>query len=307
MEKKWLEIEVKISGEGVDLVPAALNDLGCTGVIVEEKKLDTFVQPCWELDKSQDYRVKAYFPEPENMRAWLEELKVRLKDIGSFFPGEAPVLVGMRKLEDEAWAEDWKQYFHAFRVGRHLVFKPTWENSQVSDGDIVINIDPGMAFGTGTHPTTRLCLESLSLILEDDSPPAKVLDVGTGSGILAMAAAALGAQKVVACDVDETARKVARSNVVLNAMENKVEISNRLLSGIEEKFDMVVANILAEENVRLASDLIRCLKKGGWLILSGILAEKEPLIEAGFASFALTPPRITRLEDWSCFTYKKGD
>ena len=276
-----------------------------SGVIVEEKKLDTFIQPDYELDSDQDYYVKAYFREPENMQSWLGALKVRLLEIGAFIPGEKPVLLGTRKLEDEAWAEDWKQHFHSFRVGRHLVFKPTWENSPVMPGDIVINIDPGMAFGTGTHPTTRLCLECLNRLLEEDLPAGEVLDVGTGSGILAMAAVALGAQKVVGCDVDETACEVARRNIAMNAMDRKILVSGRLLSEIDGKFDIVVANILAEENVRLASDLFGHLKKSGWLILSGILVEKEPLIEKGFSSFALTPPRITRMEDWSCFTFQK--
>lgn len=305
MSENWLQIEVKISAEGVDLVCASLNDLGCSGVIVEEKKLDTFVQPGYELDSGQDYRVKAFFPEPLDLESWYEELEGRLLEIASFIPGEGPELLGTRKLEDEAWAEDWKQHFHSFRVGRHLIFKPTWENTPALAGDIVLNIDPGMAFGTGTHPTTRLCLESLNRILEEDSSSGDVLDVGTGSGILAMAAVALGAQKALGCDVDETACEVARRNIAMNAMEDRVEVSDRPLSEIDGKFDIVVANILAEENVRLAADLLRHLKKDGWLILSGILLEKEPLIEKGFSSFDLFPARITRLEDWSCFSFRK--
>ncbi|MBN2428324.1 MAG: 50S ribosomal protein L11 methyltransferase [Deltaproteobacteria bacterium] len=307
MTENWIEIEVKIPAEGVDLVCACLNDLGCGGVVVEEKDLDTFVPPSYELEADRDYHIKAYFPEPENVECWRVELEGHLQAMVSLVQGKSPVLLETRKVKDEAWAENWKQHFHSFRVGQHLVFKPTWEESRVEPGDIIINIDPGMAFGTGTHPTTRLCLESLDRILADGISAARVLDVGTGSGILAMAAAALGAQTVLGCDVDETACEVARRNVALNGLTDRIRISGRPLSEIDEQSDIVLANILAEENVRLAPELIRCLKKGGWLILSGILIEKEALIEKGFSSFPLTSATISRLEDWACFTFRKKD
>jgi ribosomal protein L11 methyltransferase len=305
MSKSWIEMSLKIPSLGVDLVCDCLNGMGCSGVIVEEKKLDTFAPPHHELERDQEYSIRAFFPEPENIDRLRGEIERHLLEISSFIPGWVPAAMELKSLAEDNWAEDWKQNFHSFRVGGHLVFKPTWEKSPVSDKDIVINIDPGMAFGTGTHPSTRLCLESLNRILEDGCSLGNVLDVGTGSGILSMAAAALGAERVFGCDVDETACEVARRNIAMNGMENNIEVSARLVAEIEDTFDVVVANILAEENVRLGPDLFRCLKKDGWLILSGILGEKEPLIESGFSSFSLTPPRITRQEDWSCFVFQK--
>jgi ribosomal protein L11 methyltransferase len=174
-------------------------------------------------------------------------------------------------------------------------------------GDRLISLDPGMAFGTGTHATTRLCLESLNRIVEQGFAAARVLDVGTGSGILALAAAALGAQEVVGLDVDETACEVARRNVSLNGFEGRISISRRPLGEIEGQGDIVLANILAEENIRLAPELLNHLRNGGWLILSGILAEKESLIEKAFSGFPLGVPVLTRCEDWVCFTFRKND
>ncbi len=305
MSKSWIEMSLKTPSLGVDLVCDCLNGMGCSGVIVEEKELDTFVMPHHELERGQEYSIRAFFPEPEDIDHWRGDIERHLLEISSFIPGWSPLAMELKLLADENWAEDWKQNFHSFRVGSHLVFKPTWDKGPVPEGDIVINIDPGMAFGTGTHPSTRLCLERLNGILEAGYPLGKVLDVGTGSGILAMAAVALGAERVLGCDVDETACAVARRNIAMNGMENEIEVSGKLLAEIEEKFDVVVANILAEENVRLGPDLLRCLNKGGWLILSGILGEKETLIKSGFSLFSLTLPRITRLEDWSCFVFQK--
>jgi ribosomal protein L11 methyltransferase len=169
----------------------------------------------------------------------------------------------------------------------------------------VVNLDPGMAFGTGAHGTTRLCLETLAELFAGSDPPHRVLDVGTGSGILAIAAAALGAQRVLACDIDPEACQTARENVLLNGVAQRVEITDKPLAQLEGDFQVVLANILAEENVRLADELTRRVAAGGHLVLSGILREKEDLVAAGFASLPLRGPIISRQDDWSCLHYRK--
>jgi ribosomal protein L11 methyltransferase len=305
MLENWIEIEIEVAGENVDLVSAGMMDLDCCGIIVEDRKLDTFTPPGYELDACQDYRIKAYFPEPQSPKLWRRQVEERLHLTANGIRGKPPVILSLRKVENEAWAENWKQNFCSFRVGKHLVFRPSWEQEETEPGKRVISLDPGMAFGTGTHATTRLCLESLNRLVEQGFPADRVLDVGTGSGILALAAAALGAGTVVGVDVDETACEVACRNVALNGFADRIRISQQSLSEIESQSDIILANSLAEENIRLAPELLRHLKKGGWLILSGILVEREPLIEKGFATFPLDFSAVTRLEDWACFTFRK--
>lgn len=305
MSKRWLEIAIKLPANGVDLACYCFNESGCSGVIVEERELDTFVLPGFELENGRDYRIRAFFPEPDDRLAWRADIESRLKEIGSWIRGWPSPEIEVISLAEEAWAEDWKQHFHSFRIGDRLVFKPTWEDYSAARDDILINLDPGMAFGTGTHATTRLCLESLNTLLGDNEAVKSVLDVGTGSAILALGAAALGVERVLGCDIDETACQVARQNIALNGMQNIIEVTDRPVCEIEETFDIVLANILAEENVRLASDLCRCLKRAGRLVLSGILSEKEALVLEGFSDYPLGLPQVTRLQDWSCFTFQK--
>ena len=173
------------------------------------------------------------------------------------------------------------------RVGPRLVTNPPWEAFTPQAGDAVVTLDPGMAFGTGTHGTTRLCLEALAGLFEGAAPPRRVLDVGTGSGILAIAAAALGAEEVLACDIDAEACRTARENVAANGVADRVEVTDRPLEELTGGFDVVLANILAEENIRLAELLVSRLAPGGTLILSGIREEKEALVSAAFGRFGL--------------------
>jgi ribosomal protein L11 methyltransferase len=168
----------------------------------------------------------------------------------------------------------------------------------------VVTLDPGMAFGTGTHDTTRLCLEALAQLFEEQQLQ-RVLDVGTGSGILAIAAAALGAQQVVACDIEPESCRVAAENARLNLVDGRVQITDRPLEELEGDFQLVLANILAEENIRLAPQLVSRLTPGGSLVLSGILVEKEQLVIDALRTFALTGPDIVRTAEWSCLIYRK--
>ncbi len=208
-------------------------------------------------------------------------------------------------MRNEDWAEGWKQHFSVLHLGQ-LVIRPTWEEYTPAAGEAVVTLDPGMAFGTGTHGTTRLCLEALAELFAVPSPPQRVLDVGTGSGILAIAAAVLGAHRVLACDIDPQACQTARENAAMNGVTGQVEITDQPLENLEEDFQVVLANILAEENVRLANELFRRLAVGGVLVLSGILQEKEALVAAGFSSLPLLGPVISRRDEWSCLLYRKS-
>lgn len=249
--------------------------------------------------------IKAYFAAPDDLQALRRRVEERLAWLGRAVPGLGGGVTAVSPLRQEDWAEGWKQHFSAVRIGRRLVIKPSWERFAAAAGDVVVELDPGMAFGTGTHGTTRLCLEALAEIFDSDAPPGRVLDVGTGSGILAIAAVALGAGRVLACDIEAEACRTARQNARQNGVGERLEITGAPLESLEGGFDVVLANILAEENARLAAELVGRLAPGGTLVLSGILQEKEPLVEAAFASFGLAGPDTRHREEWSCLLYRK--
>lgn len=300
-----MEMRIRVPVAVVDLVCHELAELGCDGVTVEERQLDTFVPPDPDEVSAEDYVIKAYYSvngEAETLRGLITE---RLEWLAGLAPGWKPEVPEVREVRTEDWAEGWKQHFHAVRIGPRLVVKPTWEDVSSAPGDVVVNLDPGMAFGTGTHGTTRLCLEALAGLFEQSPRPQRVLDVGTGSGILAIAAAALGAKRVLACDIEPDSCRIAEENAALNRVESRMEVTGEPLQDLEGAFDVVLANILAEENIRLASELVGRVAPGGALVLSGILLEKEEMVREAFAPFPLTGPEISRREEWSCLLYRR--
>ncbi len=188
--------------------------------------------------------------------------------------GLGSLALDVQDVEDKDWAENWKQFYKPFRIGSHLVVKPTWERYAVQPGDVLIELDPGMAFGTGTHETTHMCMELLEKHLR---PGLRVMDVGAGSGILAIAAAKLGADPVLAIDIDPDAVKVAAENVALNGVGDRVRvICGDLVKSQAMPCDVAVANIVADAICLLAGPLTQHLEKGGLLLCSGIIREREP-------------------------------
>ena len=304
MKNEWIVIEVTVPGQWVELAGAVVSGLGAQGTVVEERQLDTFSVPDDDLDPDASYCLKVYFEQSEDPQQLCQKIEQELGSLpalaGEQFTVGAPQLV---KMED--WAENWKQNFSTLRIGSRLVIHPSWEKYQPQADEVAIEIDPGMAFGTGTHGTTLLCLEMIAELLAAGEPPQNMLDVGTGSGILALGAAALGCPQILANDIDPLACEVARENVVKNGLQARIEISPLPLEELPGDYDLVVANILAEENVRLRQEFMRHLRPGGWLVLSGILCEKEDLVRAGFADLPLAS-FPTRLQgEWICLLYRR--
>lgn len=304
MSDSWCEIRIPIPAAAVDLVCAELAELGCDGVTVEERRLDTFVPPDPDEPLIGPARLRAYFKvAPGDVEALRKAVRERLRFLVPLVAGLEPRLPEVAEVRSEDWAEGWKQHFPVVRIGRRLIVRPSWEAYAPSGDEVVIVLDPGMAFGTGTHGTTRLCLEALVSLFETAAPPRRVLDVGTGSGILALAAAALGAERVLACDIEAEACRIAAENARNNGLAERVEVTGAPLQDLEGDFDLVLANILAEENIRLADPLVSRVRPGGSLVLSGILREKEALVAAAFAAYPLIGPQFLRREDWSCLVY----
>lgn len=304
MNRTWLEIIIPAPAFAVDLICHEMIELGSQGVTIEERQLDTFIMPDPDEDSPENYRLKTYFPNADAAELLEQQIAERLQALREMLPSLPEIEIETHPIRQQDWAEDWKQHFSSTRIGRRLVIKPTWEDFSPSPSDAVVTLDPGMAFGTGTHDTTRLCLEALAQLF-DQQTLQRVLDVGTGSGILAIAAAALGAQHVVACDIEPQSCLVAAENARLNGVDSRVRITGQALDELEDGFQLVLANILAEENIRLAPQLVSRLASGGSLVLSGILVEKEQMVVDAFRAFSLSGPNIFRTSEWSCLVYRK--
>ena len=302
MKNEWIVIEVTIRGEFVDLLGEALVEQGCSGTVVEEKQLDTFTVPDEDLEADSPYTIKAYFDAGSDPQQILSKLAAHFAATPILKDLDIGITVG-DIVRTEDWANDWKQNFSPLSIGSNLIICPSWETYSPQEGEKVIEIDPGMAFGTGTHGTTQLCLEMVSELLAGDTPPHNMLDVGTGSGILALGAAALGCERIVAIDIDSVACRVAKENVQKNGYTEQIEVGSRSLETLPGQFDLIVANIMAEENIRLKQAFIDHLQGGGYLVLSGILREKEQLVCAGFSDLPLALLDSRYQDEWVCLLF----
>ncbi len=309
MSTTWVELSCDVPSEMVDQLADFLMELTGTGVSIENLSLDTFSLDT--LEETPIKTVKAYFAADADHANKVAELSAYLAAFGPQYVGFIFQPPRVSYIQEEDWANNWKAHFTSARVGTRIVIKPSWEDFDASGGIILLQLDPGMAFGTGTHPTTRLCLEFLEEIFFHEGSfgsfgypaPKGVLDVGTGTGILAIAAAKMGAERIVAIDIDPQAVAIARENLAMNGATGEILVSDTPLADVDGTFDIVVSNILAEELARLATELVNRLNPGGFLLLSGILTEKEELVVAAFSEFGLTLAATGRHGEWSCLGY----
>lgn len=306
MATRWLEISLAVPDETVDIVSQMLVELGSTGVTTAEHALDTFIIPSPD-DLGNSPEIKAYFEQHESPESLCEKIREKLMTVVDIYPALAEVRVSGHSLEGQDWANEWKQHFPPFRVGDRLVICPSWTDWQKEAAETVLTLDPGQAFGTGTHATTSLCLDAVAEHFASSTPPQRVLDVGTGSGILAMAAAALGAEQVLANDIDQTACDVAQANVNGNHLDQHITVTNSPLEELAGTYDLVLANILAGENLRLANELVKHLQPGGRLVLSGILIEQEQQVLDGFARQPLSLLKTSHRDEWTCIVYQRHE
>ncbi len=305
----YIELTVSTTTFGADTVSELLMENGAAGTqIIDRSDLPDPDHPGknWELmdrelieQAPEDVQVKAWYQADqaaaavEAVRAALAAL--RASDQGG---GMGALTLSTGSIREEDWAENWKQYFKPFRVSEHLVVKPTWETWDKQPGDLIIELDPGMAFGTGTHETTALCIE----LIEQYYRGGKLLDVGTGSGILAIAAALLGARQVVGVDIDPDAVRVAKENVALNGLSAQIDIrEGDLLQGLSERFDFAAANILAPVIQMLAAPLVRHLTPGGLFVCSGIIEPSAQEVEQSLLDAGYEILDSRRRGDWHAF------
>ncbi len=260
---QWLEIKATVDRETVDDIAAVMGRFGQGGAVIEEDPSPRGPQ------QDGDLTVKVYLP----VDGSLPRDKAQLLEALGHLSLICPIPIQEQTLSQADWLKAWKALFTARRVGKRLVIKPPGQGYRARDGDVIIEIDPGMAFGTGLHPTTQLCLQELERGL---SPGAEVLDLGTGSGIQAIAAARLGAGRVLALDTDPEAVTAARANILANGLDAVIKVEPGTIPhpGATGPFDLVVANITAGVIGEKAESLVGALKPGGTLIAGGILADR---------------------------------
>lgn len=281
----WMQITVLTTTAGADMISQLLMDAGSSGTMIEDKNdvaLNQRPEGRWDiLDEeiarrmSDDVKVTGYYEADAAANDKLRMVEAEVRRIKGMDPGfdAGKLEVICSGFADENWAENWKKNFKPLRLGNSVVIKPGWCEYEAQPGDKIIEIDPGMAFGTGTHETTGMCTE---LIEKYVKPGMKAIDVGTGTGILALAAAHMGAEDVLAIDIDEVAVRVAEENVHINGFDSVVRCkAGDLLENVDEQADVVIANIIADVIVMFAAPVKRHIRNGGIFICSGIAQERR--------------------------------
>ena len=301
----WIEVSLEVDGEAAEAVADVLRRYGHQGVAIEQAGFPIEVWPD-DIPPADRLIVRAYFPEDDEAEAKKQQLREALYYMGKLYPMPEPVF---NVLNDEDWAEAWKKHYHPLRLGRRLYIRPAW--SEVPDArpdDIILVMDPGMAFGTGTHPTTQLCLITLEERLAD-WPAVDVLDLGCGSGILGIAALRLGASKVLALDIDDLAVKSTRENAALNGVGGRITAQQGgldTLKGSSRHFDLLLCNILAKVIIEMCGQgLGDVLRAGGQAIFSGIIDDQADDVEAALRQTGLEPTQRRVQGDWVVIEARK--
>ena len=287
----WNEITVKVKTEDTARASDVCTVVADMGIYVEDYSdlenvvwniahVDLIEQELLERDRTHSL-IHVYIKQEKDALECVEFIKARLDAEGIEYETS---IVG---VNEEDWANNWKQYYHTQRIGKRIVVTPSWEEYTPSGDDVQMRLDPGMAFGTGTHDTTRLCLELLEEVV---TPETRILDVGTGSGILSVGGVLLGAPSALGVDIDPVAVKVANENAEINEVTDKTEfVCGDLTDKVHGKFEIVTANIVADVIIRLLSTVKNYLLKGGVLIVSGIIDTRADEVEnacheAGFVT-----------------------
>lgn len=309
---RWARISVVTTHEGADLIANILMELGAAGTEIDDPSLvneyiDAGLWDYTDLPRAEDTEtvtVRAYLPEDARLESSLLALAERIAALRHAGAVLGAGTISHSFVADEDWAETWKAYIHTEKIGERIVVRPTWEEYTPSADEIVIELDPGAAFGTGAHATTAMCLRWLEHLV---SPGMRVYDVGCGSGILAVAAAKLGAGEVIAMDYDPVAVSVAEENIRQNNVHNVVACESDLLSACEgaAPAELITANIIADVIIRLFAQLDRHLAPGGTLLASGIIDDRIADVEHAAAQHGFTVLDMTCEKEWAAMIIRR--
>lgn len=314
---KWIEVQVKTTTEAVEAVSSIFYEVGVGGLVIEDPndiRMHMKNEGDWDyVDPSildnifEGVIVKGYFPQSEDLIDKIELIRQNVEKIPQYNLDKGLGEVTTSEVNDEDWAHGWKKYYKPKKIGKDIVIKPSWEDYIPQEDEIIIELDPGRAFGTGTHETTTMCLEELEKFEKKEDT---VIDVGCGTGILSIGAAKLGAKKVIGVDLDEVSVDVSNENVEGNNVTEIVEIRHgNLLDVVEEKADIIVANIIAEIIVQLCKDIPSFLNKNGTFISSGIILEKIDMVKEALEGVNLEVHEVITMGEWACIvaSFKEGN
>ena len=306
----WQELTIHVHRDAEEAVSNLMIETGSQGVAISDSadyvgQEDRFGELYPEVEQSEMIAITAYYPDTLDIEEVKATLAARLADLTDFGLETGQVSLESQELAEEDWADNWKKYYEPARITHDLTIVPSWTDYEATAGEKIIKLDPGMAFGTGTHPTTKMSLFALEQVLRGGET---VIDVGTGSGVLSIASSLLGAKEIYAYDLDDVAVRVAQENIALNpGMDNIQVAAGDLLRGVDLEADVIVANILADVLIHLTEDAYRLVKDQGYLIMSGIISEKWDMVRASAeaAGFFLETHLIQG--EWNACVFKKTD
>jgi len=295
--REWYEISVKADAEAVEAISELLGRYGFNeGVAIDEPYRQDGDGDNLEIDPTQPFVIRTYIADSDFRPEVIEDLRSSLRLLGGLRPiGDLQVTT----LKEEDWANAWKEHFQVHQIGERVVIRPPWHQYEPKAGEVVVELDPGMAFGTGLHPTTKLSVLGLEEVLSTGD---RLLDVGTGSGILAIAALKLGARQVDAVDVESVAVIATRENAERNGVSELLRVEHGSVGPGEpfqdEDYDVVLANIIARILIELSEGIVRAAKPGGRIVLGGIIQSREADVIETFAALGATVTNRRQIEDW---------
>ncbi len=309
MSNRWWEIVVKCEPVLEESVFWRLEKFGCSGTATEVKVLDQEQNPESEVQDKQ-ILIKTYIPEIDTQLLDLAALSLWLEQDAKLLEVSVPE-AQWQLIDEEDWASSWKDYWKPMEIGDRFLIYPAWETPTEKSDKLLLRLDPGAAFGTGTHPTTQLCLESLEMRLSENAENQTLADIGCGSGILSLGSVLLGAKKVYAVDTDALATKTCRSNCQLNQVnrDSIVVRDGSIEKLIEEKvtFDGIICNILADIIVELIPEFNQITHPKSWAILSGILLTQADQIADVVEHQGWTVAALWKRKDWCCFNIRRSE
>ena len=308
MSNRWWEIVIKCEPILEESVFWRIEEFGCSGTATEIV-----------LDNEQEFEFE-FEDKQTSIRTYIPEIKAQLLDLStlsSYLKKDAETLeasipeVQWRLIDEEDWASSWKQHWKPMEIGDRFIILPAWESLPEESSRSILRLDPGAAFGTGTHPTTQLCLESLEMRLYNDAENQTIADIGCGSGILSLGSILLEAKKVYAVDTDSLATKTCRSNCQLNEIDSdRITVfdgSIEKLIETNEIFDGIICNILAETIIKLFPQFNQITHEKSWAILSGILLTQADLIADIVEEQGWTVAALWKRKDWCCFNIRRSE
>jgi len=310
MDKDWIEVTIITSSEAVEAVSGMLYNTGVKGVSILDP-LDLIFRrdhtTDWDyfdetiIDTNSGVVVKGYYKKDEKFEGYLEEIKDGVNKLTEFGLDKGLGTVTATKVNEEDWENNWKKYYKPIKVGEKVVIKPIWEEYNKNPGEIIVELDPGMAFGTGTHETTRMCIKALERHVKAEST---VFDIGTGSGILSIAAAKLGAKKTIGVDLDPVAVESAKQNVSYNDLNNIEILYGDLMEVVKGKASIVIANIMADIIMFLTEQVKGFIVDGGYFISSGIILSKKDEVINKLTQCGFKIEEINIEGEWVCIVAK---